>query len=243
MDKIQLLERTTSVLMGTHEFHDLARKSVDLLAKEMRSSGVAAAAVFRINQQNQTLYAYAYSARGRAIIDKLLPAKFSELHLPLTATQNLIVKAAATNERQQGSDMYSFTREVLTESIAAQLQKFLGAKLFLALPVRSRSGKLAGAIFLVFKKSALEAGELELFETYASQLGLAFSNVFAFERLMGSYKKKIESEEALPAEENIPSIKFTLRLSPRQYKKLDMLVMKKNKTRAEVIRDAIDNCS
>ncbi len=240
MDKTQLLEKTTSVLMGTHEFQDLARKSVDLIVQGMKSKGVSAAAVFRINQQSQTLYAYAYSAKRRTLIDALLPAKFSQLNLPLTSADNLIVKAAATGQKQQGTDMYAFTRGVLSELAAVSLKKILGANLLISLPVHSKSGKVAGALFLVLKKSVLEADELELFETYAQQLGLAFSNVFAFERLMGAYKKKMQSEEASADEEDIPSIKFTLRLSPRQYKKLNTLVAKSKKTRAEVIREVID---
>ena len=240
MDKTRILEKTSELLIGTPDFQDLAKKSVDLIVRELKEQGVAGAAVFRVNVQAQSVYAYAYSAKAWSVIDALLPKKFSEFHLPLSATQNLVVKAIVTGQRQESNKIADFGKIALADAISDAVQKVLRGKLAMVLPVRSRSGKVAGAVLFVLREARIQPDQLELLETFANQLGLAFSNVFAFERLMGAYKKKAESEGANISEENIPSIKFTLRISPRQYKKLNNLVDIKKKTKAEVIREIID---
>ena len=79
-----------------------------------------------------------------------------------------------------------------------------------------------------------------MFEAFVDQLGLAFFNVQAFEKLMTKYRHDAEAEFLGRNEENMPSVKFTLRITPKEDKKLEQAARERGSTKAEVIRDLLD---
>lgn len=229
-----LLKKTSEILLGAHDFRDLAKNAVDLVVKQLKAQGLVGAGIFRVHQNENILSAYAYSARYTNIVDRLLPAKFSDLRISLAETKNLVVRTILTNQIQQSRNLADFSHGVVSEATTDKIQKLMRAKMGITFPIETRSGRVAGAILLALKEEKLSGEQLSLFETFASQLGLAFSNTFAFEKLMHQYQQKAESETD-PDDE--PSIKFTLRITPRQDKRLEQLAREKGTTKAELIRE------
>lgn len=151
-----------------------------------------------------------------------------------------MIRTVLSNQAQQSTKISDFTKGVLSDALADRFQKILKAKISIALPITVKSGKVAGTIMFSLTKDPITTEQMNLFQMFARQLGLAFSNVFAFERLMLTYRKSSDAENSHSNKEKIPSMKFTLRISPRQLKTLEQNVNNKSKTKAELIRDLLD---
>ncbi|OGE79051.1 MAG: hypothetical protein A2751_01165 [Candidatus Doudnabacteria bacterium RIFCSPHIGHO2_01_FULL_46_14] len=236
-DQFILLEKVSKILLGTYNFRDLARQSVALVVKELKNQGLVAAGVFRVLASENKLSAYAYSTKYSRVIDKILPARFSELSISLAETKNLAVKAAVTDQIQQSRRLADFSSGVLADDVTNRVQRFTKTKLGIAFPIHSRSGRVAGVILFAVTEEKLSGEQMALFQTFANQLGLAFSNAIAFEKLMHQYKQKSED---VHDHDNEPSIKFTLRITPREDKRLEELARNRGITKAELIRELLD---
>ena len=236
LDQALLLEKTTHVLTGTYDFQKLAQQAVDLLYKELKHDGFVGAGVFRVRSENNEIYAYAYNANYKKAADAILPIPFSKMHLTLNAKDNLVVRTIHTNQIQQSARLSDFTMHVTPDRVADQLQKLMRIKQIITIPIATKSGRVAGVLIVPFSTDKISPEQIALIQAFSRQLGLAFSNIFAFERLTQSYKK---FDSVPSSEEQIPSIKFTLRLTPRQIKKLEQESKIKKKTKAELIRELI----
>lgn len=240
LDQALLLEKTSRVLTGTYDFQKLAQQAVDLLCKELKPHGLIGVGILRVQYQTNELYAYAYHAPFRKIIDNILPVPFSKLHLTLDAQDNLMIKTVHTNRSQESTKLHDFGIHALPEYITNKVQKLLKVKFIRSFPINSKSGKVMGVFYCVFPNKHVADNLQSPIQTFANQLGLAFSNVFAFERLMHAYKKNIAGESNTIAEDNTPSIKFTLRVTPNQFKKLEQISAKQKKKKADILRDLLD---
>jgi len=237
-----LVGEITNVLLGTYDFRELAKKSVELAVRKLKKQNLVGAGIFRVHEQNNLLYAYAYAVNHQRLIEKIMPhSVFSGLNISLSETDNLLVRTVVNSQVQYSKRASEFSKGSVPTMIADKAQKLSGGKSGIAFPIRLRSGKTAGAILLAFDKEDINAQQISLFETFAKQLGLAFSNVFAFEKLMAKYKKSVEQNSLSTLDQDIPNLKFTLRLSSRQSDVLKRLARERGKTQAEVIREWLDN--
>lgn len=235
-----LLKKITHVFLGTYDFRELANRAVILIVKELKNKNVVIAGIGRMHEKDNLLYAYAYATKYHRTIDKLLPAKFSEFNIPLSGTDNFSVRAATTNQIQQSPKIADFSRGILSESLSDKIQKIVGAKLMVGLPIRVRSRKVAGVLLLGLRNDKLTGDQLVLFETIAEQLGLAFSNVFAFEKLAAKYDQNVARQSLAINVEDVPTIKFTLRITPKENELLEKLAREQGQTKAEIIRGLLD---
>jgi|SRR3989344_3438251 len=241
LDQALLLEKTTHVLTGTYDFQKLAQQAVDLIVREQSADSLISAAIFRAYPEKNEIRAYAYSTkRFRKMVDMLLPTRFENLSGPLTWTDNLTVQTYVKNQMQHSTRLFDFCTHVLSESVASKIQKLLKVGSTLTVPIPLKSGKVAGVFMWTSPQEKVSVVELNLIQTFAHQLGLAFSNVFAFERLMHSYKNNIDGESLTKSETRTPSVKFTLRITPKQLSMLEAKAKQTQKTKADLIRELLD---
>ncbi|MEK7583247.1 MAG: GAF domain-containing protein, partial [Patescibacteria group bacterium] len=236
-----LLEKTTRVLTGTYDFQKLAQQAVDLIVHEQPKDILISAAIFRAYPEKNEMRAYAYTTRGfRKVIDSLLPVKFEDLRGSLSWTDNLTMHTYLSNKMQSSTKLSDFSKHIWPDIISDTVQKTLKARLFITFPITLKSGKVAGVFMYSSPRTEIPMEELNLFQTFAHQLGLAFSNVFAFERLMQKYKKDSATDSLTKPETNTPSVKFTLRITPNQLKNLERVSKAQQKNKADLIRDLLD---
>ena len=239
-DPVILLKKITEIFIGAYDFRRLAREAVDLIIKELKEQNVVTVGIGRLHEKDSLLYAYAYATKYRRTIDKLLPAKFSELYIALDRTDNLCVRTVTTNQIQQSEKISDFSRGILPDTLMDKIFTIMQGRLGISFPIRVRSGKVAGVLLLILSQPKITGQQLVLFETLADQLGLAFSNVMAFEKLMEKYQQGLKKELANLNLEDIPAIKFTLRITPKENKTLERLMREQGKTKAEIIRELLD---
>src|SRR6185369_3910707 len=87
-----LLKKVTTLFVGAHDFRKLAAQAAELVTKELKEKNLIGAAIFRVHDQENLVYAYTYANKFRRLIDPLLPVKFSQFNVSLSETGNLIVK-------------------------------------------------------------------------------------------------------------------------------------------------------
>jgi len=239
-NKVPLLHRISGVFLGTRDFKKLAKESVELITKELREEGIVGAAIFRVNEKDQVLNAYAYAADAFHIVERLLPAKFAQLSVPFTAKENLLIKAVLSRETQEGSKLAPFALPTLTDMTSTAIQKAVGISRFAAYPLRLRAGKIVGVLFVGFKEDRVTEEQSILLESFRLQLELAFENVLEFERVVERYKRTVAKTFEKTHEEDIPTVRFTLRLTPAQNNYLEKKSKVTDTDKTTLIRDLIE---
>ncbi len=239
LDQGLLLEKTAHVLTGTYDFQKLAQQACDLIYKELKDEGLVGVGIIRVRPEANEAYAYAYASKNKKLIDTILPVPFSKMHLSLDYKDNLVIRTILTNQMQQTKKLSDCTKHVVPDVIVDRIQKILGMKSQVGLPIPSKSGKVSGVILYDLSTEEASPAVVSALQAFARQVGLSFSNVFAFERLSNSYKKSLDATESTKDRENIPSVKFTLRITPRQLKALEEESKVRKKTKAELLRDLI----
>src|SRR3989344_5040259 len=150
LDQALLLEKTTHVLTGTYDFQKLAQQAVDLFYKEMKSEGFVGAGIFRVRSESNEIYAYAYNANYKRAADAILPIPFSQMRLSLDIKDNLVVRAVRTNQMQESNKLSDFSKHVMPDRIADQIQKLMRIKKLITFPISTKSGRVAGALICPF---------------------------------------------------------------------------------------------
>lgn len=156
MDETLLIKKITSIFIGTHDFRELARRAVDLIVKELKSQGVVTAGIGRVHEKEGLLYAYAYTTKFRRTIDKLLPAKFDQLYVPLSRTDNFGVRTVITGQIQQSKKLADFARGIVSDELIEKIQKIMRGKLAISFPIKIRSGKVVGMLLLVTSEEKIK---------------------------------------------------------------------------------------
>ena len=239
-ENLALLEKVTSVLLGTRDFKVLAERAVNLMTDQLKNVGVVSATIDRVHQEEKLVYAYAFSSRGFGAINKLLPKKLTELNVSLDETSNLIVKSILTGEEQEGDRLYDFVKPAINETASGLIQRIAGGQHGIVYPLRLRQGKVVATLFFGLENKVVEDQQRVLLEAFRSQLELAFENVFEFERVVERYKRSVAKTFEKTHEEDIPTIRFTLRITPKQNGALDKLAKQASMDKASFIRSLID---
>ena len=238
LQQSRLLQKVAQVFLGTRDFKRLAKESVDLMTRELKENGLLGAGIFRL-EEKKGLAAYAYSAEGFDTVEKLLPAKFSELVVPMNAKDNLLVQSVLTKEMQESTKLSDFSNQTLSHPISAAIQKAVGFSHVMAYPILLRSGKAAGSLLVGFKEKPTEEQRI-LLETFRLQLELAFENVLEFEKVIERYKRNMAKAFEKTHEEDIPTIRFTLRLTPKQNALLEKKAEEEDTDKTSLLRSLID---
>jgi len=237
---LELIEKVNAVFLGTRDFKELADRAVHLIAQELKTEGVSGVALFRVRPQENSLYAYAFASRASEIVNKLFPRQFSELSVSLDDKHNLLVGAIRSREPQESPSLYDFSRPTLNEATCRAIQRTIGIGQFIAYPIRLKQGKSAGVVLFGVEGKVIEERQRILLEAFRSQLELAFENVFEFENVVERYKRKMAQASPRVHAEDIPTVRFTLRITPKQNAALAKLARKGNTDKATLIRRLID---
>lgn len=242
-ENLSLVEKINSVFLGTRDFKVLAERAVNLMTDQLKHEGIVSATIYRVHPEQKAVYAYALSSKSFEAINKLLPDKLTELHVSLDEVSNLLVKAILTREEQEGDHLYDFAKPALNETVSAAIQRMAGVRHGIVYPLRLKQGKVAGAILFGIEGKVIESRQRVILEAFRSQLELAFENVIEFERVVERYKRSIAKTFEKTHEENIPTVRFTLRITPKQNRVLDQMAKEKSTDKASFIRTLIDNAT
>ncbi|MDP3965368.1 MAG: hypothetical protein Q8Q13_01045 [bacterium] len=242
-ENLSLVEKINSVFLGTRDFKVLAERAVNLMTDQLKHEGIVSATIYRVHPEEKAVYAYAFSSRTFDAVNKLLPKKLTELHVSIDESSNLLVKSILRREEQEGDSLYDFAKPALNETVAGTIQRMVGARHGIVYPLRLKQGKVAGAILFGVEGKVIEDRQRVILEAFRSQLELAFENVLEFERVVERYKRSVAKTFEKTHEEDIPTVRFTLRITPKQNSVLDKMAKEKSVDKASFIRSLIDKAA
>ena len=145
-----------------------------------------------------------------------------------------------TRQEQESSHLYDFSKPTLNEFTCKAIQRTIGLSHMIAYPLRLKQGKAAGVVSFAIENPRLEERQRIVLEAFRSQLELAFENVLEFEQVVERYKRSVAKTSPHKHEQNIPTVRFTLRITPRQNATLAKLAKEAKTDKASLIRSWID---
>lgn len=165
--------------------YEVAQRITDAMAEELELDlGVVAL----VDQQKQVIRRFAMSRTSLGVQAKrVLPFPYEQLDIPLSAKDNLMVKALETNQRQITHVLYDVFRPVLDENISAEIQRTVGVRTSLVYPIRSR-GKPIGVMIVSLARpfESLFSYEEETIEDLLDVVGVALDNALLYQSLIST---------------------------------------------------------
>ena len=155
-------------------------------------------------------------------------------------SSNLLVRAVRSRQEQESPRLHDFSRPTLNEMTCRAIQRTIGFSHMIAYPLRLKQGRAAGVVLFAIENPRLEERQRIVLEAFRSQLELAFENVLEFEQVVERYKRSAAKASPAKHEQNIPTVRFTLRITPKQNAVLAKLAKEAKVDKASLIRSWID---
>ncbi len=223
-------------MAGHLDFKEASRKIMDLIVKE--TDYYVTAAFFIVEQNGKVLRAYAYNAKlGPIDIERLTGLSFNKHTTSLYPKyENLLGKSVVENSICESSNLADFLFPTVSKSACVIVNNMPPrAHRYISMPIKGNIG-VAGVLLLGTTKDFLPEEEREVLKGFCRQIGIAMANAIAHEKIM----KKVQMMAKRKTKFDQPSIKFTLRITPRIEKYLSWKIKNTEKTKADYLRGEIE---
>jgi len=234
-----VLQKTAKALGGGADIKKIAQMAVDLVVRDGKEYGVVASSIYMINSDINKLQGFVFTSRLSSVLGRLIPGGFAGLKLSISAKDNLMVKTAVTKVVQRSHDLRDYGRGAVPDAVSSAVAKALGGKLYVSVPIELRNAQVAGVILYLLNEAELEGYQLEFLKSFAKQLGIAISNARAFERNIESFELEVEKRSRKRNPDDIPTVKFGVRLTPRQDREVKKRAKEEGLTKTELVRSII----
>lgn len=235
MEKISLIDKAAAVLSGFLDFKRLSEKIVSIMMEE--NSDYTGTALFILEDNGSVLRAYTYkAAKEHPKFEKIAGKAFNKLTTPiLPKTENLMGEIVRQNRIIESNTLIDFVYPTISKAAGLVVEKISQGKKFIGVPILGYQG-IVGVLFVASRKEYFSNQEKELLQSFSRQIGIAMSNAIAHEKIM----KKMQMTTKRKTKFDQPSIKFTLRITPRIEKYLSWKIKNTEKTKADYLRGEIE---
>lgn len=176
--------RLFEIILESRSFEEMARNIANAIPKHLGyETGVLAV----INDKKKVLERVAISETSGGIAAlKTLEIPFSNIVIPLSAKDNISIKAIETKKTQYTTDLYDILRPALSKKNCQIVQDSMGTKFSIINPLSAR-GKIIGVFIISLSKTAVELTEYEreLIHRFSEGVGIAIDNA----RLVEEFKQ------------------------------------------------------
>lgn len=197
----ELLWKLQKVILDTLDFNDVVQRIVDSTVIELGylKLGYEIVVLCLVNQRKQQLDRIAIShtdAAKKAISELKIP--FPEIVIPLHTKNNLLIKAIETREAYTTTDWMEILHPAFTTEEARNLQRNLGIKTSLVVPIISSDQAIGTIIFSMSKpKEQISADEFDLLNGFSDVVSLAVQNATIHTKLQATSDKLQLANEKL----------------------------------------------
>lgn len=174
------LQKIFTILVSEVNYENMTQSVVDLMVNEMDFLG---GVLFLPNQEQDRLIAWTYtqSTLGKTVVS-WLPKPFREYTYPLNLTSNLAVTSYLQKKIITTGDMSEVISPVVPKNLADTMQKFMGMKLCITLPIIYQNRTL-GVLMLTSTRDIANDEEMAMLRTFADQVGIAINNSNLFRQI------------------------------------------------------------
>ena len=194
-EDMQSLLDVSEIAASSLKTKNIAQKIVDSVPKKLGHLGYTGSILTMYNRETNHIYTYCITESEIVKKAKKLLSKPFEKHSEsIDKASNLVIKTVKTKKMYVGSKLEDFISPTVSKNSCRLIQKLVGAKSFISIPIFS-SGRIIGAIVFVGTKPEKEIvqRDKDILFGFSSHIGAAIENV----RLYEQTKKQMKSLEEL----------------------------------------------
>ncbi len=179
-DTVEALWKISKVILNTLDFNSVVQQVVDSLLFELNyiQNGYRIIVLTLIDERTQTLKRISLSQTDEA--KKALEASaipFHEIEIPLSATDNILVRALAEKKPLVTNSWPDLFRPVLTDDQAITNQLAAGIKTSMIFPVINHDKPIGVLIFSMAKNTKdIPSKDMDILSGFTDLVGLAVQN-------------------------------------------------------------------
>jgi signal transduction histidine kinase len=162
----------------------IAQDIVDSIPKRLRHLGYKGGIITLYDRDKKLVYAYAITELEIVKkAKKLLSKPFRKHSESVDGVSNLTIQTVKTGKIYIGGKLEEFIAPTVSKKICKLIQKLVGAKSFMSIPLFSR-GKVVGAIIFVAVKplEKIEQRDKDILYVFSSHIGSAIENARLYEK-------------------------------------------------------------
>ena len=181
----------TTIMQSTLNLDEVLQRIADGVVEGL---GCNTAAMLLLDEKEGVFKSGAVSTRGNIIkrINALIGFPLTRIRFPARSDFNETVRNALDGRMTIKHDLYELVGPTFSRPICFALQRLLGSKTFLGLPLLAR-GKVVGGIFASTAREELSEGDIETMTTFANQAAIAIENA----RLYQETRQRALEQETL----------------------------------------------
>lgn len=189
------------VILNTLDFEHVTQTICDALLKELgySSFGYKIVVLSLINENKSTLERVAVSQTAEAKHAlSLLPLPFTEIEIPLSDDNNVLIKTIKSGSPQITHNWYDLMRPAISRTDAESMQKKVGIMTSFVYPIKVSEKTIGAMIFSLSKDLRnFQGAEIELLGGFVDIIGLSVQNATLYKKLELSSTKLKKANERL----------------------------------------------
>jgi len=198
-DVLQALWEVEKVILDTLEFEDVVNKVANTILTQLGYLKLGYEIVVLALKEDSLLRRISISRTegAKKFLDQS-PLPFREIVIPMTAIDNLCVKAVLENRIFTTNQVADLLYPALDRDFIEQLQREIGIKASMVYPLSSK-GKILGVLIFSMTKDLKEVTEYEktIIESFVGAVGIAVENSSLFGQLKKATTELSEANEKL----------------------------------------------
>lgn len=170
------------MLSSSTDIRDVARKVTDAIAYIL---GFEIGVLALIDKKRGVLKRVAMSSTVTGVKAKQsLPIPYEQLEIPLTALDNLSIRAIKENQMKITHDLYDLFTPALDRQISKEIQETVQVKTSLIYPIRSKEGVIGVMVVSIARSEKdLSTYERESIENLVDVVGIALENALLYQQI------------------------------------------------------------
>jgi PAS domain S-box-containing protein len=191
---------TEAMIQSTLDLSEVLQRTADGIVKGL---GCNTAVILLLDEEEGVLKAAAISSKGRIIqrINAIIGSPLLQIRIPARSDVNGTVSDLLDGQTTTTHDLYELVKPFWNESVCSALQRLLGSKTFLNLPLLA-GGKLVGTIFASTRDEELSEERQEMITAFANQAAIAIENSQLYEAAKQELAERKRAEAELRVRES-----------------------------------------
>jgi len=178
------LLKISDVAMGTLNSRKIAQNIVDNIPINLKHLGYEGGILILYDRKKEVAYACALTeSKIVKKAKKLLNKSLLEYAENINEADNLVIKTIKTREMQTGNKLEDFVAPTVNKKICKLIQKIVGAKSFVSIPMFSGGRVIGTIVFVGMKsKSGTTQRDKDILFGFSSHIGIAIENAQLYEQ-------------------------------------------------------------
>ncbi|MCK5466271.1 GAF domain-containing sensor histidine kinase [Candidatus Parcubacteria bacterium] len=183
-EDLESLLDISTIAASSLKIKSITQKVVNSIPKKLGHLGYAGGVLTMYNPKTNQVYTHSITEseivkKARKLLDKPF-GKYSE---NIDKADNLVIKTIKTKEMQIGSKFEDFVAPTVNKRICGLIQKVVGAKSFISIPMLS-GGRVKGTIVFVGTKpkSKIVQRDKDILLGFSSHIGATIENAQLYEQ-------------------------------------------------------------